>query len=74
VLPPTAIGRDFPVDGGFLSRASAGGWTISLAGFAGVTFGMIEGLQINLFGLVAGVEFGRPALLLPGIGRISLAG
>jgi hypothetical protein len=35
---------------------------------------VIEGLQINLLGLVAGVEFGRPALLLPGLGRIALTG
>jgi hypothetical protein len=35
---------------------------------------MIEGVQISLLGLVAGVEFGRPALLLPGLGRISLSG
>jgi hypothetical protein len=74
VLPPTAVGRDFPVDGGFLTRSSAGGWTISFAGFAGLSFGMIEGVQINLLGLVAGVEFGRPAVLLPGLGRISLSG
>ncbi len=74
VLPPTAVGRDFPVDGGILARSSAGGWTISFRGIAGVTVGMIEGFQVNLFGLVAGVEFGRPALLLPGLGRISLIG
>ena len=74
VLPPTAVGRDFPVDGGIFARSSAGGWTISFAGLAGVTIGMIEGFQINLLGLVAGVEFARPALLLPGLGRISLAG
>ncbi len=74
VLPPTAVGRDFPVNGDFLTRSSAGGWTISFAGFAGVTFGMIEGVQINLLGLVAGVEFGRPAVLLPGLGRIPLTG
>jgi hypothetical protein len=74
VLPPTAIGRDFPVNGGFLNRSSAGGWTISFGGIAGVTIGVIEGFQINLFGLVAGVDFSRPALLLPGLGRIPLTG
>lgn len=74
VLPPTAVGRDFPVDGGILARSSAGGWTISFGGLAGVTIGMIEGFQINLLGLVAGFEFARPAVLLPGIGRISLNG
>jgi hypothetical protein len=72
VLPPTAVGRDFPVDGGFVTRSSAGGWMISFGGLAGVTIGMIEGFQINLLGLVAGIEFGHPALLLPGLGRISL--
>ncbi len=74
VLPPTAIGRDFPIDGRYVSRSTAGGWMISFAGLVGVTVGAIEGFQINLLGLVAGVEFARPALLLPGLGRISLAG
>jgi len=74
VLPPTAVGRDFPVDGGFLARSSAGGWMVSFRGLAGVTIGMREGFQINLLGLVAGIDFSRPALLLPGLGRISLAG
>ena len=74
VLPPTAIGRDFPVDGSFMTRSSAGGWTITLGGLAGLTIGMIEGLQVNLLGLVAGVEFAHPALLLPGLGRIPLHG
>ncbi|HSG95822.1 MAG TPA: DUF3750 domain-containing protein, partial [Afifellaceae bacterium] len=72
VLPPTAVGRDFPVNGGIVSRSSAGGWTMSFGGLAGVTIGMMEGVQINLLGLVAGIEFGRLALLLPGIGRVPL--
>jgi hypothetical protein len=29
-----------------------------------------EGVELNLFGLVTGVDFRRPALKLPGIGRI----
>jgi len=30
----------------------------------------VEGLEINLFGLVAGIDFRHPALKFPGLGRI----
>jgi hypothetical protein len=29
-----------------------------------------EGIEVNLFGLVAGIDFRRPAIKVPGIGRI----
>ncbi len=71
-MPPTAIGRDFPVDGKWIGRGPAGGWRLTLNGFAGVTFGAVEGLEMHLMGLVAGVDVARPALLLPGFGRLGL--
>ncbi|MYZ49980.1 DUF3750 domain-containing protein [Propylenella binzhouense] len=66
-LPPTAIGRDYRT--GFFPTPS-GGWAVSLGGLAGVAFGIRDGLQISLLGLVAGVRFTAPALILPGFGAI----
>jgi hypothetical protein len=69
-MPPTAIGRDFPADGNWIGRSPGGGWRMTLNGFAGITVGAVEGLELHLLGLVAGVDVARPALLLPGFGRI----
>jgi len=35
-----------------------------------VLAGWDEGFEVNLFGLVAGFDLRRPALKLPGIGRV----
>jgi len=35
-----------------------------------VTAARDEGLELNLFGLVTGIDFRHPALKLPGIGRV----
>ncbi len=71
-VPPTAVGRDFPADGRWIGRGPGGGWRVTLNGLAGFTVGVIEGFEIHLLGLVAGIEIRRPALLVPGFGRISL--
>ncbi len=68
-LPPTAIGRDYPA-GPWLSRTPAGGWTLSLGGFAGLTIGPRDGLEISLGGLVTGVRLHDFAVLLPGFGAL----
>jgi hypothetical protein len=70
-LPPTAIGKDFPVDGGWIGiTASRSGICINLGGYAGLTVGWVEGIEVNILGAVAGVDFRRPALKLPGLGRL----
>lgn len=70
-LPPTAIGKDFPVDGRWVSPTPSGtGIRLTLGGYAGLTVGWVEGVQVNLLGLVAGVDLRRPALCLPAFGRI----
>ena len=72
-LPPTAIGKDFPVDGRWLALTPSGtGFRLTLGGYAGVTLGWIEGLQVNLLGLVAGLDLRRPAIELPGVGRLGV--
>ena len=68
-LPSTAIGRDYPV-GSWISRTASGGWSVSLGGFAGVTVGPRDGLAVNVLGLVAGIRFDKPAILLPGFGAL----
>lgn len=69
VLPPTAIGKDYPVDGRWFGR-TAGGLFVSLGGYAGVRVGWRDGFEINLLGAVAGVDLRRPALKVPAFGRI----
>jgi len=72
-LPPTAIGKDWlPTSEVVGLTPSRTGIQVSLGGFAGVAVGWIEGLEINVLGLVAGVDLRRPAIKLPGWGRIGL--
>lgn len=70
-LPPTAIGKDFPYDGGYFGRTPSGtGIRATLGGYFGVTVGWVEGLEINFLGAVLGIDLRRPAIKLPGLGRI----
>ncbi len=72
-LPPTAIGRDYPYDGRWLRRTASGcGFRLSLGGYAGLTLAWIEGIELNLLGAVAGIDIRRPAIKLPGLGRLGL--
>lgn len=70
-MPAIAIGKDYLPLGEFVAPAPSGtGYEVSLGGLVGATVARDEGVEINLFGLVAGVDFRRPALKLPGIGRV----
>ena len=72
-LPPTAIGKDFPADGGWIGLApSRTGIRVTLGGYAGATLAWVEGIELNFLGLVAGLDIRRPALKIPGYGRIGL--
>lgn len=74
VLPPTAIGKDFPYDGRWIGVTPSGtGVYVSLAGYAGLKVGWVEGLELNFFGAVMGFDIRRPALKLPGLGRFGVA-
>jgi hypothetical protein len=73
VLPPTAIGKDYPWDGRWLRPVASGSgirWT--LAGYAGLTLGWREGIEVNILGAVAGLDLRYPAIKLPGLGRLGL--
>jgi len=70
-LPPTAIGKDYLPPGEFAALTPGGsGVQLSVVGLLGLTLGMREGVELNLLGLVLGLDLLRPALKLPGIGRL----
>jgi hypothetical protein len=71
-LPPTAVGKDFPYDRSWLSK-TASGFRATLGGYLTLTVGWIEGIELSLFGGVVGVDLRRPAIKLPGIGRIGMS-
>jgi hypothetical protein len=73
VLPPTAIGKDWRVDQRVFGRASSGtGFELNLGGYFGITLAWVEGLEVNVLGLVTGIDIRRPAIKLPGFGRIGM--
>ncbi len=74
-LPPTAIGKDYPYDGAWLRRTGSGtGVKLNLGGYAGVTLAWVEGIEVNILGGVVGLDLRRPAIRLPGLGRLGLRG
>ena len=73
-LPPTALGKDWAPSGRIVARTASGtGIRVTLGGYAGLTLGWVEGIEVNLLGLVAGLDLRRPAIKLPGWGRIGTA-
>jgi hypothetical protein len=69
-MPPNAVGRDFrplPYAGLTDSRT---GVEANLWGIVGVKVGWVEGVEVNLLGLVAGFDLCHPALKIPGFGRV----
>jgi hypothetical protein len=54
----------------FASAPSGTGVQVSFGGVLGVMLAAQEGVELNLLGLSAGVDFWPPALKLPGVGRI----
>lgn len=73
-LPPTAIGKDYLGDGWWARTPSGTGYQLSAGGLLGVTLALDEGLEMNLLGLVLGVDPGDLAVKLPGVGRVGFEG
>ncbi len=72
-LPPTAVGKDYLPDGMPAGLAPSGtGVQVSLLGLAGVVLGLDDGIEVNLLGLTFGLDLLRPALKLPGVGRLGI--
>jgi hypothetical protein len=71
-LPSNAVGRDFR-DGFYAGWTDSGtGVELNLWGYGGIKVGWAEGIEFNLLGLVAGLDIRRPAIKLPGYGRIGI--
>jgi hypothetical protein len=71
-LPPNAIGRDYR-PGIYAGWSDSGtGIEASLYGVLGIKLGWVEGVEINVIGLVAGLDLRNPALKVPGFGRVEL--
>jgi hypothetical protein len=71
-MPPNAVGRDFrpwPYIGLTDSRT---GVEANLWGLLGVKLGWVEGIEINVLGLVAGLDLRGPGVKVPGYGRVGL--
>lgn len=72
-LPPTAIGKDFPMNGHWAGRTPSGtGFHVTLGGYFGLTVGWVEGFEISILGGVVGFDLRRPAIKLPALGRLGL--
>ena len=72
-LPPTAIGKDY-LGSSFINKTSSGtGFQFSLGGLLGILASWEVGLEINILGLVFGIDPIDPAIKLPFIGRIGPA-
>jgi len=72
-LPPTAVGKDYLPNGAPAGLTPSGtGVQLSLLGLAGVLVGWDDGIEVNLLGLSFGVDLVRPALKLPGVGRLGV--
>ena len=73
-LPPEAVGRDYlPLASPVAVDPHWRDVDLSLGGYMGFGFGLDTGLEIRLAGLVFGVDLLRPALKLPGFGRLGMA-
>jgi hypothetical protein len=51
---------------------SGTGWQVSLYGLLGLGLAREEGIELNILGLAAGIDFKDLALRLPGIGWLSV--
>jgi Protein of unknown function (DUF3750) len=71
-LPPNAVGRDFRASLYAGRTDSRTGVELNLLGLADLKLGWVEGFEVNLLGLVAGLDLRHPGVKLPGFGRIGV--
>jgi len=70
-MPSNAIGKDYLPLGDLVARTPSGtGYQFSLSGLLGASVARDEGIELNVLGLVLGLDLRHPALKLPGIGRV----
>jgi len=71
-LPPIAIGKDFLGNHTFFAKAPSNtGFQFSLFGVFGILLAREEGLEINIIGLVIGINPLKLAIALPCIGELA---
>lgn len=73
-LPATAIGKDYLGSDLVAIPPGGRGVQLSLGGVLGATLGLAEGLEVNLAGLVFGLDVETPGLKLPGVGTLAIPG
>ena len=73
VMPSNAIGRDWRGSFYVGPSPSRTGAQVSLFGVLGVTLGWTDGIELNVLGLVVGLDVRRFAVKLPGWGAIGLS-
>ena len=74
-LPSAAVGRDYPTDWTLASIDPDGEeLRLSLWGYAGVVIGWKSGIEVNVLGLVAGIDPRRLAIKIPAFGTFGLHG
>jgi len=72
-LPVSAIGKDWFGPSQFVKPAPSNtGYQLSLFGVLGAVIAKVEGIELNFLGTGYGIDFGRPAIKLPGIGRLGV--
>lgn len=72
-LPSNAIGKDFRGPGLYVGPSpTRTGLQISFAGLFGFTVAWVEGLEVNILGLVAGLDLRQLAIKLPGWGPLTI--
>ncbi len=72
-MPPEAVGRDFRADGAFIGLTpSHTGIELSVYGLLGAKVGWVEGVEVDVLGLVAGLDLRHPALKIPCVGRFGI--
>jgi hypothetical protein len=71
-LPANAVGKDFRASPYVGLTDSGTGVEASLWGLLGFKVGWVEGIEVNVLGLVAGLDLRHPGVKLPGFGRIGI--
>lgn len=72
-MPANAIGKDYrPISNPVGLSSSGQGIQANLLGVFGFSLGLEEGIELNLLGLNFGIDFNRPALRLPSVGRLGM--
>ena len=63
-LPPTCVGKDFRSWLGASFTSGGTGFQIE-SPLVGLRLGLTEGIELHVFALAFGIDFWRPALILP---------